>query len=108
MTTSYRFIVTGRVQGVGFRQATCWQATALKLRGWVRNRADGRVEGWVFGSEDVLNLFQQWLQAGPPSARVDRVDWIEANPEEVADPGADPSADRTRNQTSETGFRIER
>ncbi len=60
MQESYRFVVTGRVQGVGFRVATRRKAQALGLIGWVRNCADGSVEGLV---------------AGPPGAQVETLEW---------------------------------
>lgn len=72
MTTRH-FIITGRVQGVGFRYATRQEAERLGLHGWVRNRADGRVEGMVQGAEESLKRFEQWLHQGPDGARVDDV-----------------------------------
>ena len=79
MTPSYRFMVTGQVQGVGFRVAAQRQALALGLGGWVRNCADGAVEGVVAGSDaQKLSTFKAWLERGPDSARVDHVDWINA------------------------------
>jgi acylphosphatase len=55
MPSSYRFVVTGRVQGVGFRAATRRKAQSLGLTGWVRNRNDGAVEG-VASSRDAKSL----------------------------------------------------
>lgn len=85
MATSYRFTVTGRVQGVGFRWATVGQARALGLAGWVRNRADGSVEGVACGDAGKLEQLHQWLQRGPPAARVEAVEWqpipVESNSE---------------------------
>lgn len=75
MSASYRFVVTGRVQGVFFRQSTCKTAVALDLRGWVMNRADGCVEGIASGQPDALDQFQAWLHRGPAAARVDAVEW---------------------------------
>ncbi|MGQ0503094.1 MAG: acylphosphatase [Panacagrimonas sp.] len=77
---SYRFVVTGRVQGVGFRQAASAQADRLRLHGWVRNRDDGAVEGVVSGVDDPIALaaFRQWLDRGPVAARVSGVQWLEA------------------------------
>lgn len=75
MTASYRFTVRGRVQGVGFRQAACDAARGLRLRGWVRNRPDGAVEGLATGSDDGLQRFREWLKRGPPAAQVNAVDW---------------------------------
>lgn len=72
---SYRFRVSGRVQGVYFRQATRQQAEKLGLCGWVRNRADGSVEGLACGAPEALVQLRDWLQKGPPAARVDTLDW---------------------------------
>ncbi len=71
----YRFIVNGRVQGVFFRQSSKQCADTLGLTGWVRNRQDGSVEGLACGTSEALESFRQWLDEGPPAARVDRVDW---------------------------------
>jgi acylphosphatase len=82
MQQSYRFTVTGLVQGVGFRESTRRQALLLGLRGWVRNRANGRVEGVVTGdADDALAGFRDWLAAGPPTARVSGVEWQVADGE---------------------------
>jgi acylphosphatase len=60
MPTGYRFIVRGRVQGVGFHQAAALQAQQLELDGWILNRAVGAVEGEVHHeSLDVLTEFQR-------------------------------------------------
>lgn len=76
MQESYRFVVTGRVQGVGFRVATRRKAQALGLSGWVRNCADGSVEGLVAGPNHaaVVNL-RDWLRLGPPGAKVETLEW---------------------------------
>ena len=66
-------LVEGRVQGVDFRSTVAEVATALELRGWIRNLTDGRVEVLVEGPEgDVLKLVS-WLWTGAPSARVRQV-----------------------------------
>lgn len=86
MAESYRFVVTGRVQGVWFRQSTKNRARELGLDGWVRNRMDGAVEGCVSGtSPDALVRFREWLNQGPAAARVDAVAWTLAG--EAADGG---------------------
>lgn len=69
-----RYIVTGRVQGVGFRAATQDTARRLDLAGWVRNRSDGSVELVAAGTDDVLDRLTQWLHDGPAAARVDAVE----------------------------------
>lgn len=79
----YRFLVSGRVQGVYFRQSTAEQARQLGLSGWVRNLPDGRVEGLASGSKDALEALKVWLHRGPSVARVDDLQWLpeEALPE---------------------------
>lgn len=75
MAQSYRFRVTGRVQGVRFRQSAAEQARSWGLAGWIRNLEDGSVEGVVSGAEDALKLFQTWLGHGPVMARVVALEW---------------------------------
>lgn len=78
MAASYRFTVSGQVQGVGFRYSAQARARQLGLSGWVANRADGAVEGLASGPTASLEAFRAWLQRGPAAARVERVDWAEA------------------------------
>lgn len=68
------YIVHGRVQGVGFRWHTRREAQGLGLDGWVRNRRDGCVEIWAEGRSPDLDRFEGWLQRGPATARVDRLE----------------------------------
>ena len=75
MRECYRFTVSGRVQGVGFRMCTVDVAQGLGLDGWVRNLPDGRVEGVAAGDPVPLARLRDWLRGGPPSARVDALDW---------------------------------
>jgi acylphosphatase len=70
--------VTGRVQGVGYREACVQQARALGLSGWVRNRRDGSVEAMLEGDADRLARMRDWLRRGPPAARVTAVTVIDA------------------------------
>jgi acylphosphatase len=84
MPASYRFIVTGQVQGVFFRQSTVEQARALALAGWVRNRSDGAVEGVASGAPEALAKLKEWLRRGPPAARVGSLEWTESGEESAA------------------------
>jgi acylphosphatase len=71
---SRRFLVRGRVQGVGFRWFVERQAHILGVAGWVRNNADGAVEVFAQGTrEQISNLHSQLMQ-GPRAARVDTVE----------------------------------
>lgn len=67
------FTVWGEVQRVGYRAFAARQAAALGLRGWVRNREDGAVEGVAIGEAAGLASFRQALARGPMLARVQRV-----------------------------------
>ena len=68
-----RFIVRGRVQGVGFRWYVHREASELDLRGWVRNTEDGDVEVVAHGEEADLAELRASLRQGPRGARVDRL-----------------------------------
>jgi acylphosphatase len=68
-----RFRVSGRVQGVGFRAAAWNEARRLGLAGWVRNLPDGRVETLAQGEAGQVDAYCEWLQRGPPAARVTEV-----------------------------------
>ena len=72
-----RYIVTGRVQGVGFRWFVEKEARAIGVGGWVRNNDDGSVEVLASGSEEQLARLRKSLQAGPRAARVDEVQEFE-------------------------------
>lgn len=67
-------LVTGKVQGVYFRQNTQSVATEHGVYGWVRNLPDGRVEAVLEGDEDAVDRVVQWCHTGPPAARVDSID----------------------------------
>lgn len=68
-----QILVTGRVQGVGFRRFAQTCALAGGLKGWVRNLADGRVEVLVQGEESSLHSFVEKLKQGPSLSQVQRV-----------------------------------
>lgn len=65
-----RLIITGRVQGVGFREFVRSEAEARTLAGWVRNRHDGAVEALVAGSDESVDEVIAACWRGPPASRV--------------------------------------
>ncbi len=69
-----RFVVRGRVQGVGFRDFVRREARLLGLAGWVRNHIDGSVELEAVGPAPALERLHQALAIGPPSGRVAAVE----------------------------------
>jgi acylphosphatase len=74
----YRQIfVSGRVQGVFFRENTRRIATGLKLTGGVRNLFDGRVEVLVAGDETGVQSLIKWLKKGPNLAKVSTIEVLE-------------------------------
>ncbi|WP_322521646.1 acylphosphatase [Guyparkeria halophila] len=73
--------VSGRVQGVFFRDFTRQQAQALGLAGWVRNLDDGRVEAVFEGETDAVTTMLEHLRDGPPRARVEDLAVREEPPE---------------------------
>lgn len=75
-----RFVVRGRVQGVGFRWFVEREAHRLGIAGWVRNNADGSVEILAMGSHEQLVGLRSRLREGPRAARVDAVEESEARP----------------------------
>jgi acylphosphatase len=75
-----RFVVRGRVQGVGFRWFVEHEAHILGITGWVRNNADGSVEVLAQGTSDQLSGLRSRLREGPRAARVDAVGESEAKP----------------------------
>ncbi len=80
-----RYLVSGRVQGVGYRYYVIREAQALALAGWVRNLADGSVEVVAAGEDAVLHAFEGRLWQGPPHARVAALDSAPAAAPEWAD-----------------------
>ena len=73
MRASRRFVISGRVQGVGFRYFVQSVAIRESLSGWVRNLDDGRVETAALGDKDALERFERAIREGPSGARVDSV-----------------------------------
>ena len=75
-----RFVVRGRVQGVGFRWFVEREGHLLGIAGWVRNNHDGSVEVFAQGSRDQLSGLHSRLREGPRAARVDNVEISEVQP----------------------------
>ncbi len=67
-------IISGRVQGVGYRESIRMVAQALDVTGWVRNLANGDVEALVQGDEAAVDRIVAWCHNGPPGANVRFVD----------------------------------
>jgi len=82
---AYRYLVTGRVQGVGYRYFVLREAERLGLAGFTRNLPDGRVEVVAEGPEEVLGQLDTRLRSGPSFARVDGVERAAVAPR--GDPG---------------------
>lgn len=69
----YRVTVTGRVQGVWFRESCRREAAAAGVAGWVRNAEDGSVEAVLEGEPDAVERVLAWMRVGPPHAVVTHV-----------------------------------
>ena len=80
MRVARRLLITGRVQGVGFRYFAQAAAAREGIHGWVRNRADGSVEALAEGDAEAIERFERALHHGPPGARVERVEVDATNP----------------------------
>lgn len=79
-----RVVVSGRVQGVYFRENARRRAEAAGVAGWVRNRADGTVEAVFEGEREAVERLVAFCEQGPRGARVDRVDVAAEQPQGVA------------------------
>jgi len=89
------FTVSGRVQGVWFRDSTRREAERLGITGYAINLPDGNVEVLAWGLQEAIELLEAWLHEGPPLARVERV---------VA--GKPPSTGDVAGKPPPTGFEI--
>lgn len=74
MLVARRFLLTGRVQGVGFRYFALEAAMREQLTGLVRNRRDGSVEVVAEGDAEAMTRFEMTLRRGPTGSRVDEVE----------------------------------
>jgi acylphosphatase len=70
--------ISGRVQGVGYRAFAADAARRVRVAGWARNLADGRVEVHVIGTARQLDEFEEWLRKGPRFAEVRSLEVTEA------------------------------
>jgi acylphosphatase len=86
MALQVRLGITGRVQGVGYRDWAMATAQRLGLKGWVRNRVDGSVEALVVGDDDAVGKMIEACRRGPTLAKVDAVD-VEPVDLDVLPPG---------------------
>jgi len=80
MKVARRFVIAGRVQGVGFRWFTRDAAAREGVHGWVRNLPDGRVEAELEGDVDAVDRVEAALRRGPASSRVDAVEVTDQTP----------------------------
>jgi acylphosphatase len=69
-----RVLISGEVQGVGFRWICAQEAKARGVSGFVRNLPDGRVEAAFEGSDEAVDGMVRWAQDGPSSARVSAIE----------------------------------
>jgi acylphosphatase len=75
-----RYLIRGRVQGVGFRWFVQREAQMLGITGWVRNNFDGAVEVLACGNDAQLSTLRSRLEKGPRASRVDAVEESAAQP----------------------------
>lgn len=67
-------LISGKVQGVWFRESMRQEALANGATGWVRNLPDGKVEAVVCGNEEAVQALLNWAKKGPPLSRVDGIE----------------------------------
>ena len=80
MKVARRYVITGRVQGVGFRYFTEAAAARAGVHGWVRNNPDGSVEVFLEGDVAAVDAVEASLRRGPSSSRIEEVDVIDEAP----------------------------
>ena len=77
MLIARRFVVSGRVQGVGFRWFVQEKAAIEGAVGWVRNLPDGTVEALIQGEAEAVLRIDRQIRRGPPAARVESVEAVD-------------------------------
>jgi acylphosphatase len=80
MRVARRFLISGRVQGVGFRWFTRDAAAVENVTGWVRNLPDGRVETLAEGESASVERFERAIRSGPRGARIEAVSVTDEEP----------------------------
>ncbi len=75
--------ITGKVQGVWYRESTRKEAERHGLDGWVRNREDGSVEAFFDGPDEAVDRMLDWCHEGPPGAEVSAIEHLEDVEEHV-------------------------
>jgi acylphosphatase len=68
-----RLLITGKVQGVFFRETARKVAEKLNIKGWIKNTPDEKVEAMITGDEQQVNDFIKWCKTGPDRAEVEEV-----------------------------------
>ncbi len=71
-----RVLISGKVQGVFFRDSAKKKADDLDIVGWIKNLEDGRVEALIEGDREKVESMIQWIKQGPENARVDKTEII--------------------------------
>lgn len=79
-----RVVVSGRVQGVFYRDSCRREARRLGVAGWVRNRSDGTVEAVFEGEPQPVEAMIDWARSGPPQAAVRHLEVYEEAPQSLA------------------------
>ena len=77
--------VTGRVQGVFFRDRCRTEAESRQVHGWVSNEPDGSVAAWFEGSDDAVGALVDWCRTGPPRAEVSGLKVSDVEPRGLTD-----------------------
>ena len=78
----FRVLISGRVQGVGYRYSTRKKAETLGIVGWVRNLPNGQVEALIAGNSTQIDQMIAWFHDGPPAAKVAAVETEEQTPQQ--------------------------
>ena len=81
MRTTKHLRLSGRVQGVFFRESMCREAAKLGVSGWVRNRRDGSLEAMLQGEAAQVETLVTWAKRGPPAAQVESMEISEGEGE---------------------------